>query len=192
MSKVSKAEIKRKALVKATINLVNNHGFHAAPMSRIARMADVSPGTIYLYFENKQDLVNQVYIEVKSAFSKYAFQNYNETMEVEKGFEVIWKNIADFKLKQVEEAMFLSQCDNTPIIDEPGRKEGLKHLQPLLNLWERGQQAKIIKEVSPYLLYAYSIYPIAFLMNMQERELYEMTSEHIENAYKMAWNSIKI
>ena len=72
MSAVSKSQIKREALVRATINLVNNNGFHAAPMSKIAKMAEVSPGTIYQYFENKQDLINQVYIEVKAAFPLYA------------------------------------------------------------------------------------------------------------------------
>jgi AcrR family transcriptional regulator len=192
MSSVSKSQIKREALVRATINLVNNHGFHAAPMSKIAKMAEVSPGTIYLYFENKQDLVNQAYIEVKAAFSKFAFKDYKADFSVEKGFENIWKNIAEFKLIEVEEAMFLSQCDNTPIIDEPSRMEGLKHLQPLLDLWERGKKEGIIKPVSSYMLYAFSIYPIAFLMNMQKRKLYELTSAHVDEAYEMAWNSIKI
>jgi len=192
MSSVSKSQIKREALVRATINLVNNHGFHAAPMSKIAKMAEVSPGTIYLYFENKQDLVNQAYIEVKAAFSKFAFKDYKADFSVEKGFENIWKNIAEFKLTEVEEAMFLSQCDNTPIIDEPSRMEGLKHLQPLLDLWERGKKEGIIKPVSSYMLYAFSIYPIAFLMNMQKRKLYELTSAHVDEAYEMAWNSIKI
>ncbi|WP_445736851.1 TetR/AcrR family transcriptional regulator [Mariniflexile sp.] len=192
MSAVPKSQIKKEALVRATINLVNNNGFHAAPMAKIAKMAEVSPGTIYLYFENKQDLINQVYIDVKAAFSKFAFKDYQEDFSVEKGFENIWKNIAEFKLKEVEEAMFLSQCDNTPMIDEPSRKEGLKHLQPLLNLWERGQKEGIIKPVSPYMLYAFSIYPIAFLMNMQQRGLYELTPVHINEAYEMAWNSIKI
>jgi len=192
MSSVSKSQIKREALVRATINLVNNHGFHAAPMSKIAKMAEVSPGTIYLYFENKQDLVNQSYIEVKAAFSKFAFKDYKADFSVEKGFENIFKNIAEFKLIEVEEAMFLSQCDNTPIIDEPSRMEGLKHLQPLLDLWERGKKEGIIKPVSSYMLYAFSIYPIAFLMNMQKRKLYELTSAHVDEAYEMAWNSIKI
>jgi AcrR family transcriptional regulator len=191
-SETKKIQIKRVALVKATINLVNNHGFHAAPMSRIAKMAGVSPGTIYLYFENKQDLVNQVYIEVKTAFSTYAFKDYKAEFSVEKGFKNIWKNIAEFKLIEVEEAMFLSQCDNTPIIDEASRKEGLKHLQPLLDLWESGKQEGIIKPVSSYMLYAFSIYPIAFLMNMQQRELFELTAAHVDEAYEMAWDSIKI
>lgn len=192
MSATSKGQNKREALVRATIKLVNNNGFHAAPMSKIAKMAGISPGTIYLYFENKQNLINQVYIEVKASFSDFAFMDYEEHFSVEKGFEKIWKNIAVFKLKEVEEAMFLSQCDNTPMVDEPSRKEGLKHLQPLLDLWIRGQNEGIIKKVSPYMLYAFSIYPISFLMNMQQRELYELSSTHVDEAYNMAWNSIKI
>ena len=185
-----KSNSKRESLVKATIQLVNNNGFHATPMSKIAKMAGVSPGTIYLYFENKQDLVNQVYIEVKRSFTRFAFKDYKESTSVEGDFEKIWKNIAEFKLKEVEEALFLSQCDNTPMIDEPSRKEGLKHLSPLLELWKRGQKEGLIKQVSPYLLYAFSIYPISFLLQQHER--FDIKPENINEAYEMAWNSIKI
>ena len=76
------------------------------------------------------------------------------------------------------------------MIDEPSRKEGLKHLSPLLTLWERGQAEGVIKPVSPYLLYAFSIYPISFLL--QQRERFEIKPENINEAYEMAWNSIKI
>ncbi|GAL77846.1 transcriptional regulator [Algibacter lectus] len=51
-------------------------------------------------------------------------------MSVEAGFELIWKRIADFKLKECEHAMFLAQCDNSPMIDEASRQQGIKHLQP--------------------------------------------------------------
>tara|TARA_R110002167_G_scaffold55591_2_gene157767 strand:+ start:3037 stop:3615 length:579 start_codon:yes stop_codon:yes gene_type:complete len=191
MAKLQKSIEKRNALVKATINLVNNNGFHATPMSKIAKMANVSPATIYLYFDNKQDLVNKVYIEVKAAYTDYAFKNYSNDIPVSTGFEIIWKRIADFKLKEVEEAMFLAQCDNTPIIDEASRQKGLKHLQPLLDLWERGQKEGIIKPLSPYLLYAYSINPLSFLMVMQQRGVFQLNQDHLEDAYQAAWNSIK-
>ncbi len=183
--------MKRDALVKATISLVNNSGFHATPMSKIAKMANVSPATIYLYFKNKQDLVNQVYIEVKAAFSSYAFKDYDKSMTVEAGFEKIWKNIAFYKLKEVDQALFLSQCDNTPMIDEESRQEGLKHLEPLLELWERGKKEGIIKPISPYLLYAFTIYPISFLVNMENRGLCTVGQEAVNKAYQSAWNSIK-
>jgi len=192
MATLQKSIDKREALVKATIHLVNNNGFHAAPMSKIAKMAGVSPATIYLYFQNKQDLVNQVYIEVKKAFTTNAFKDYDASLSVEKGFEIIWKGIADFKLNEAEEALFLSQCDSSPIMDEESRQEGIKHLQPLLDLWERGQKEGIIKLISPYLLYAYTIYPLSFLMTMKQRGIIELSEEQIEEAYKAAWNSISV
>jgi len=192
MKAISKSQIKRDALVKATICLVNNNGFHATPMSKFAKMANVSPATIYLYFENKQDLVNQVYIEVKAAFSNYAFKDYDKSMSVEEGFEKIWKNIATYKLKEVDHALFLSQCDNTPMIDEESRQEGLKHLEPLLELWERGKKEGIIKPLSPYILYAFSIYPITFIMNVENRGLCKVDQGALEKAYAAAWDSIKL
>ena len=192
MARLQKSIDKRNALVQATMALVNNNGFHATPMSKIAKMANVSPATIYLYFENKQDLVNQVYLEVKQKYTQYAFETYDATMDVEQGFEIIWRRIADFKLKQTEAALFLAQCDNTPMIDESSRTEGIKHLQPLLDLWEKGQHEGIIKPISPYLLYAYTINPISFLMAMQQRGVFQMEVPQINEAYRVAWDSIKV
>jgi AcrR family transcriptional regulator len=187
-----KCDKKRKALLNATLNLVNNNGFHDAPMSKIAKMADVSPATIYIYFENKQDLINQLYLEIKAVFSAYAFKNYNEDECIKDSFKQVWMNIADFKLNQIEQSNFLSQCDNTPIIDEESRQKGLKHLQPLLELWERGQQRGVIKLLSPYLLYAYTIYPLAFLSHIKQKELFVLTEKSLEEAFQAAWDSIKI
>lgn len=192
MAKLQKSIDKRNALIRATIELVNNHGFHATPMSKIAKMANVSPATIYLYFENKQDLVNKTYIEVKAAYTKFAFTTYSKELSVEKGFENIWKRIADFKFKESDNAMFLAQCDNTPIIDEPSRQEGIKHLQPLLDLWERGKNEGLIKPMSDYLLYAYAINPLSFLMMAHKREGFQFDESQIELAYKAAWDSIKV
>jgi AcrR family transcriptional regulator len=191
MAKLQKSIDKRNALIKATIELVNNNGFHAAAMSKIAQMANVSPATIYLYFENKQDLVNQTYIEVKAKYTQYAFENYNEDIAVKAGFELIWKRIADFKLKECENAFFLAQCDNTPIIDEPSRQEGIKYLQPLLDLWTRGKNEGIIKPYANYILYAYSINPLSFLMMAQKQDAFQLNKEHLEDAFQAAWNSIK-
>ena len=192
MVKLQKSIDKRNALIKATIELVNNNGFHATPMSKIAKMAKVSPATIYLYFENKQDLVNKTYIEVKAKYTDYAFENYSTDMSVEEGFKLIWHRIAEFKLKECENAMFLAQCDNTPMIDEPSRIEGIKHLQPLLDLWTKGKEQNIIKPMSDYLLYAYAINPLSFLMISQKRGSFTLNETHLDDAYESAWNSIKV
>ena len=192
MAKRVKSNDKRNALLKATLSLVINNGFHDAPMSKIAKIAEVSPATIYIYFENKQDLINQLYLEIKASFSQHAFKNYDENKSVKESFKLIWFNIAHYKLQEVEEAMFLSQCDNTPMIDDESRQEGLKHLQPLLDLWGRGQQKGVIKFISPYLLYAYTIYPLTFLTSIKQKDSFQLFEKNLNEAFQSAWDSIKV
>ncbi len=192
MAKLQKSIDKRNALIQATIELVNNNGFHATPMSKIAQMANVSPATIYIYFENKQDLVNQTYLEVKTKYNAFVFKTYNEQASVKTGFEHIWRRIAAFNINECEYSFFLNQCNNTPIIDEPSKKEGIRHLQPLLDLWQRGKNEGVIKPISDYILYAYSINPISFLMIAQKQEEFQLSKVHVEEAFITAWDSIKL
>ena len=192
MLKKEKITDNKSAMLNATLTLVNNHGFHNTPMSKIAKLAGVSPATIYLYFEHKQDLINSLYLEVKKSFSKSTFNGYDEQMSVKKGFEIIWFNIANYKLNQVRESTFLSQCDNSRMIDEAIRIEGLKNLQPLLDLWERGKKEGIIKPLSDYILYAHTVYPLSFLLEMQEREIFSLDQEVKNKMFQVAWDAIKL
>lgn len=192
MAKLQKSIDKRAALLKATLYLVNSGGIQEACMAKVAKMADVSPATIYLYFENKQDMINQLYLAVKEDFTQSAFDNFDLNQPVKLSFEQIWFNMFVYKQTNVEEASFLSQCDNTPMIDDATRQAGLKYLQPLFDLWTKGQREGIIKDFSPFLLYAFTVYPIAFFINMQKSELCEVTDQTLKDAFRAAWDSIKV
>ncbi len=188
----SKLKDKERAVLEATLELINNSGFHASSMSKIAKMAKVAPATIYLYFENKQDLINKLYVYIKSEMSHYAFENYNENLSVAEGFKLIWHNIACYKTTHISEAMFLSICDISPMLDEDAKDKGLQHLKPLVDLYKRGQKEGVLKDYSLYLLYAFTINSLSFLIAKQQDEDLELDKKMIENAYKMAWDSIAI
>ncbi len=192
MAQLQKSIDKKNAILNATISLVNEGGFQAASMAKIAKIANVSPATIYLYFKNKQDLINQLYLNTKQQFCSIAFNNYDPLLPTKKGFEIIWYNIASFKLNESRESYFLSQCDNTPMVDAETLQQGIELLEPLTELWKRGKEENVIKPISLYLLYAYTIYPIAFLMNIQKREGHVFNKNCLKNAFDAAWDSIKL
>ena len=50
-----KDELKQDALFNATVKLVNEIGFVASSVSKIAKEADISPATIYVYYENSPE-----------------------------------------------------------------------------------------------------------------------------------------
>ena len=192
MAQLQKSIDKRTALLKATLTLVNNGGIQGASMAKVAKIAAVSPATIYLFFQSKQDLVSQLYLTVKSSFAEAAFSDYNLQESVEVRFKKIWFNMAHYKLTHQEESSFLSQCDNTPMIDEITRQEGLQFLTPLFDLWVKGKEDGMLKDISLYLMYAYSIYPMAFLMNMKNRGLCPLDEKTLEESFQAAWDSIKV
>jgi len=186
-----KTEDKREAILLATLRLVNNNGFHAAPMSKIAAEAGVSAGTIYLYFENKEDLVNLLYRELKLKFAAKALTGFNPEVPVKKGFETIWRNVLAYKLSEPEEAAFLEQCDNTPMVTEASREFGLKSVQPLFDLWERGQQEGIIKPFCRPMLFAFSLFPIIYVAQSYIKSGKQLSLEAINAAFGASWDAIR-
>ena len=58
---------KRKAILKAALELFSEDGFHNAPMARLADQANVGVGSIYRYFKDKNTLIETLYEEVDNA-----------------------------------------------------------------------------------------------------------------------------
>lgn len=182
---------KRDAILLATLRLVNNNGFHAAPMSKIAAEAGVSSGTIYLYFENKEDLVNTLYRELKVKFSAQILTDFNPESPVKKGFETIWRNVVKYKQNEPEEAAFIEQCDNTPMVTEASREFGFKVMQPLYDLWDRGQQEGIIKPFCRQMLFAFSLFPIIYIAQSYLKSGKILSPEIIDSSFKASWDAIR-
>ncbi len=61
--KRKKQKSKREAILKAAEKVFAEKGFHMARVADIARLAGVAEGTIYIYFENKEDLILSIFKE---------------------------------------------------------------------------------------------------------------------------------
>ncbi len=57
-------ENRRQEIIKAARKVFSNKGFNAATMEEIALQAELSPGTLYLYFKNKEELHTFLSIEI--------------------------------------------------------------------------------------------------------------------------------
>ena len=56
---------KRNLILDTTLSLLSENGFHGTPISLIAEKANIGAGTIYRYFKNKEELINELFIEIK-------------------------------------------------------------------------------------------------------------------------------
>lgn len=80
-------------LIDAALSVFSEHGFAAAKLDEIARRAGVSKGTIYLYFESKEELFKAVVNDIIAAQLRVAHegpapQTAGEAME--RALRAIW------------------------------------------------------------------------------------------------------
>ena len=73
---------KQAALFEATVKLVNEIGFVASSVSKIANEAKVSPATIYVYHQNKEDLLVSTYVEIKLNLSRAILADFDDTLPI--------------------------------------------------------------------------------------------------------------
>ncbi len=188
----TKDDKKITALFEATVKLVNEIGFTSSSVSKIAKEAKVSPATIYVYYENKEELLASTYVEIKRNLSTFVMQDFDDTLPVRDILQKIWFNIFRFALKYPDYIRYTDQFSNSPYSSLVDREELEQYTKPFFKGLERGIEQKIIKNVNSDILSAFIYYPITFLSNKNMCKNFELTEENIESAFTLAWDAIKV
>jgi AcrR family transcriptional regulator len=187
----NKDEMKQQAIIDATISLVNEIGFAACSVSKIAKRANVSPATLYVYYKNKVDLLVSTYIEIKLLFGRKILNNFDETLPIRDIFKNLWVEIFNFTSKSPEYFQFTEQFSNSPYSDLVDRKTVEKNFEPILQIVQKGIEQKIIKNVSFDIISAFLFYPAMTLSNKKLCQSFKQTADNIEAAFNLAWDAVK-
>jgi len=143
----NKFEDKKQAALQATLELIAEQGFHATPMSQIAKRANIGVGTIYRYFNSKEDLINALYIESKARLSNYVLRNYSESKPVRECFNQLIHDTIYYFIDNSSHLSFIEQYSNSPLISTETRKEGLRIAGPTIGLFKRAMEQGLFKEL---------------------------------------------
>lgn len=76
--KQRRATEKREQILKAAAHLFAQYGYHATPLKKIADVADLSEGTIYNYFDDKEHLLLALLEKLIDAQNSYGM--YTKTL----------------------------------------------------------------------------------------------------------------
>jgi AcrR family transcriptional regulator len=66
-----KSEDKRRAILDAALRVFAERGISDSPTSAISKAAGVAEGTLFTYFRTKDELMNELYLEMRQEFSRY-------------------------------------------------------------------------------------------------------------------------
>ncbi|AIQ46479.1 TetR family transcriptional regulator [Paenibacillus sp. FSL R7-0273] len=186
-----KDENKSERIFNASIQLINELGLSEASMSKIAKKAGVSASTIYVYFENKEDMLNKLYLSIKKEMSLEVFYDYNESMPLKTAFEHALGKYIDFVLTHKDEFLFLEQFSNSPLLDKLSRNEGLEYFEPLIKLFEKGKSQNVFKQVDTSLLHMFMFNPVMQYVKEYFGGRLEFKQESLNEIVQMTWDALK-
>lgn len=182
---------KVEAIFDATIQLVNEIGFAETSISKIAKKANVSAATIYIYHENKEDLLLKTYLKVKGKMSKSMLQGFDDTRSVKERFESIIRKYVEFIYTHKDYFLFLEQIMNSPLPQKWCLDETASLFQPIFEMFETGKKQNILKAEDVDMLIVYSILPVAELAKSHLKNGTRFGNRELEAAIVMSWDAVK-
>lgn len=133
---------KRRRVLDAALRVFAARGYHGTAVPEVAAAAGVGTGTLYHYFEHKQQLVNEVYRDAKLRLRGALLDQLAEPALGEPGaakawFLEVWRRLAAFARREPDAFRFLEMQDHVEYLDAESRQIELSAVAPLFAVGER-------------------------------------------------------
>ena len=111
-----KDDEKQQSIKNAVVRLILEEGFQGASISKIARTAGVSPATVYIYYENKEAMLQDIYQECTGDAVRYLLDCLRPGMDGEEIIARLVRQYYDYIVRNREVFYFIEQFDTCPAL----------------------------------------------------------------------------
>ena len=177
-------------IYQAAIKVVNSDGFQGSSMSKIANEANVSAATIYLYFENKDDMIKKLFIDLKSKMG-HSYFTENSNLSPSKGtFRTIWLNHYQYIMENQEEYDFLENFSNCPLIERVEKEFKLDYCPTFENLFDKSKSIGLIQNLNNDLLFSLLFSPINYMVKKSKSTEKPLNTNDLILVFEASWRAI--
>ena len=184
-------ESKEAAIREKAIQMIVKEGFDGLSMQKLAKAANVSPATIYLYFKNREDLLNQLYMGIEKVFTEETLKDFSPDMHLEEGLWLQWKNRFAYHTKYPQHIHFMEQFRNSPLINHKDIKEN-NFKQAMGTFFRNAVKRNEMVELPVEVFWAIAYGPLYTLIKFHSGKKSLMGTKFILNEQRMrqAFNAV--
>ncbi|MBC7962045.1 MAG: TetR/AcrR family transcriptional regulator [Steroidobacteraceae bacterium] len=185
---------KREEIVRATLALIAVHGFHGAPLAMIADRAGVGTGTIYLYFENKDMLIAEIYKDIEDRLSALIMEGYAPEKPVRERFLHLGTALLRYFIENPLDFRYLEQFHNSPYgvgfrrDYMLGQKRNCNVYRELL---EEGVDRQVMKNLPQATLFALAFGPLLTVTRDHILGFISLDDSLIVRTVEACWDGIR-
>ncbi len=143
-----RSEDKRNAILDAATQVIAAEGV-SAPTAKIAKLARVAEGTLFTYFSNKDELLNELYLQLKTQLRQTMA---TEVLQATKSFKATalhaWTHYVDWGVANPDKRKVLAQLGVSERITPQSRAAGMVGFTELNAFLSQAVGSKILRQQS--------------------------------------------
>jgi AcrR family transcriptional regulator len=180
---------KKHAIFESTLELIREHGFHGAPMSLVAKNANVAAGTIYHYFESKEKLICELYEYNRERVLAVIAEAVKDDGSFRDKFFRIWNSLYLFYVQKPNVLIFFEQFVNSPFnVDKyPNHFRG-----QLYSFFTKGIKEGVIRAVKPEILLVLVMGSINSTAKLHLFGKVPLTKSDLHRIAEILWDGIAV
>jgi AcrR family transcriptional regulator len=184
---------KRRNILEATSDLIAGQGLQNCPMSMIAKHAGCGAGTIYRYFETKEDLVLALFTELSNDMAESCLQGYDESSCIKQRFFTFWGNFYRFMHETPRNQTLIEQLSACPAISQELRDQAMNKVIHAGNkLMDDGKAQLLIKNMPNEILKTMTFGSL-MMISKKQHMMPDMFPEPVseQDLLTMCWDAVK-
>lgn len=183
---------KKKAIFISTMELVRERGFHGTPMSLVAKHAGVAAGTIYHYFESKEQLITELFDYAQQQVIEVVKRETCVDLPFKDCFFNLWSGLYAFYQNNQNLLRFFEQFVNSPYSAARPPMEKDKFYTLLFAFFEIGIQEGALKQVSPKILATLTHSSVLSMAKMTASGRLSLDSKELDQILRLIWHGIAL
>lgn len=179
----------RERILRAGIDLFTTGDFYNTTLAAIHSRAGVSVNTFYRYFQDKEQLVNEIYRGLREHFEA-ALECTKDGESAGAVFHYVWTEMATYHRTYPGIVPFLDRQFGRPYLDRESRT--LPRVpKPITELITQLQQEKVAKDLAASLLAAAVWGTFLELIKVGPPRRPSLSDEDVSAAEQCAWDAIR-
>jgi TetR/AcrR family transcriptional regulator, multidrug resistance operon repressor len=190
-------DTQKEAIIREkALEMIVREGFDGFSMQKLAREAKVSPATLYIYYVNREDMLDQLYNDVVTKFTTVSLNDFDPDAPFAEGLWRQWLNRLQFIEQYPHHYEFMDQFQNSPLIHNKGQqlsefKENMRAF--VKNAFDRGEISRMEPEL--YWSLAYGPFHTLIKFHLNEKNMmgtpFKLTEDKLRSLHKMVLAALR-
>jgi AcrR family transcriptional regulator len=183
---------KKERFLNTALELFVANGVQNTSTAAIARETGTAAGTLFLYFPTKQDLIEELVLEISREQANNINTKLATTNSAQEMFFAIWEGVIYWFRDHLEAYQYIQQVRDTGILSARVIKETTQLFDFYYLAIQKGISEQVIKPYPVELIGEMLYRDIVAVMNLIKMQPDPETQEaYIRSGFEIFWNGIK-